>query len=150
MNNLIGRKCKGFKFKEEEGFWYKMDEHIGEVGEITKIEDNMAKIQFESNWHMYPLGEIEKHLVPEETEIPELGDGILMEVSDDEDFKILVKENVLAKYKGLWISVDDELNIAEYKYARPIKQKTTLTYQEIADKFNIDINQLEIIKNKKK
>ena len=141
MNNLIGRKCKGFKFEGE--YYYDMDEHIGEVGKITYIDDLFARIRFKNHSWNYPLNEIENHLVPEEIEIPELGEGVLMEVSDYEDFSKSVRRIVIGKFNNSFIVCESSFSrIFRYEYARPIK--TTLTKQEIADKFDIDINQLKI------
>ena len=151
MKNLIGRKCKGFKFEGRKtsvgnynpAYNEKMNKHIGEIGEITAIselEERIALIQFKNAFFYYPLSEIEKHLV---LEIPELGEGVLMEVSNHKDFKPSYEDMVLGIYKGSFLTMDEE-DWWIWKYAKPIKQKTTLTLQEIADKFEIDINQLII------
>jgi hypothetical protein len=145
MNNLRGKKCKGFKFDKKDGYYYDMDEHIGEVGEITYIDDLFAGIRFEKNTWSYPLNEIEKHLVHEENIIPELGEGVLMEVSNHKDFKPSYEDMVLGIYKGSFLTMDEE-DWWIWKYAKPIKQKVTLTKQEIADKFGYNINQLIIEK----
>ena len=142
MNNLIGRKCKGFKFEGE--YYYDMDKHIGEVGEITYIDDLFARIRFKNDSWNYPLNEIEKHLVPEKIKIPEIGEGILMEVSNHEDFEESCAESVLLIYKNRFVALDEEGHIYAWEYARPIQEKVTLTKQEIADKFGYNINQLEI------
>lgn len=146
MNNLKGRKIKGFEFRDDElNYDIAMDKHIGEVGEITRVFSFSARVQFENNSWNYPLDQIEKHLIPEENEIPELGEGVLMEVSDCGDFDVSYKEVVIGSYKGLFL-VGEPTHISYWKYARPIKEKLVLTHKQIADKFNIDINQLEIEK----
>ena len=147
MNNLIGRKIKGFKFKGKSGQSYedRMDCHIGEIGEISLVLSDRIRIQFKDDFWSYPLDQIEKHLIPKENEIPELGEGVLMEVSDCEDFDVSYKEVVIGSYKGLFL-VGEHTHISYWKYARPTKEKVVLTHKQIAEKFDIDINQLEIEK----
>ena len=144
MNNLIGRKIRGFKFKDKSPkFQDSMSVHIGEIGEINSVLDDRVLIEFEGVSWYYPLDLIENHLIPEENEIPELGEGVLMEVSDSEDFEVSYKEVVIGSYKGLFL-VGERTHITYWKYARPIKEKVVLTHKQIAEKFNIDINQLKI------
>ena len=87
MENLIGRKCKGFEFKGNLGFVQNMAEHIGKTGTIEEIiSESIVRIRFRDDelaWN-YPISEIRKHLIPLEDEIPTLGEGKLMLVSDDE------------------------------------------------------------------
>ena len=45
MEDLIGRKVRGFKFEGD--YVPRMDKHIGEVGEIISI--NLKKAQLELN-----------------------------------------------------------------------------------------------------
>ena len=148
MNNLKGRKIKGFKFEGSAELVYidSMDDKIGEVGEIKNVYSDSVEVIFNDDciWR-YPLDQIEKHLIPEENEIPELGEGVLMEVSDCEDFEVSYAEVVIGSYIGLFL-VGESTHISYWKYARPIKEKVVLTHKQIADKFNIDINQLEIEK----
>ena len=144
MNNLIGRKIRGFKFKDKSPkFQDSMSVHIGEIGEINSVLDDRVLIEFEGVSWYYPLDLIENHLIPEENEIPELGEGVLMEVSDCKDFEVSYKEVVIGSYKGLFL-VGERTHITYWKYARPIKEKVVLTHKQIAEKFNIDINQLKI------
>lgn len=56
-----------------------------------------------------------------ETIIPELK-GVLMEVSDDVDFRQFAKREVLAKYDNKYIVVSNIGHIVTYNYARPIKE----------------------------
>jgi len=142
MNNLIGRKCKGFKFEDEEiAFAEGMEYYVGKTGEISNIIENKVRIEFLDTAWIYPLNQIEEHLI---SEIPEIKEGVLMEVSNYEDFEESYEENVLLMYKNRFVALDEEGLIYAWKYGRKIKQKVTLTKQEIADKFNIDINQLII------
>ena len=146
MNNLKGRKIKGFKFNHEKiNYNPKMDKYIGKVGEITHVCMNNITVHFKGRSWSYPIDQIEKHLIPEENEIPELGEGVLMEVSDSKNFSKSHKRMVIGKYRGLFaIAHTDYIN--RYKYARPIKEKVVLTHKQIAEKFDIDINQLKIEK----
>ena len=146
MNNLKGRKIRGFKFEDTNIVYLSvMNSNIGEVGEITFVSKKDVMVQFENDRWYYPIDQIEKHLIPEENEIPELGEGVLMEVSDFEDFNLSCERMVIGNYKGLFI-VGELSNINCWEYARPIKEKVVLTHKQIAEKFNIDINQLEIEK----
>jgi hypothetical protein len=148
MNNLKGRKIKGFKFEGSAELVYidSMDDKIGEVGEIKNVYSDSVEVIFNDDciWR-YPLDQIEKHLIPEENEIPELGEGVLMEVSDCEDFEVSYAEVVIGSYIGLFL-VGESTHISYWKYARPIKEKVVLTHKQIAEKFNIDIDQLKIEK----
>ena len=145
-SNLKGRKIRGFKFKDKSPeFQDSMSVHIGEIGEINSVLDDRVLIEFEGVSWYYPLDLIENHLIPEENEIPELGEGVLMEVSDCKDFEVSYKEVVIGSYKGLFL-VGERTHITYWKYARPIKEKVVLTHKQIAEKFDIDINQLEIEK----
>jgi len=68
MENLIGRKVKGFKF--DDGIvWYNdyMDIFIDKAGEIKGINENSIDVMFDGNKSIwtYPLSEIEKNLVEE-------------------------------------------------------------------------------------
>ena len=144
MNNLIGRKIRGFKFEDINiGYLPIIDSSIGEVGEISLVLDDRVRVDFKENSWYYPLDQIEKHLIPEENEIPELGEGVLMEVSDSKNFSKSHKRMVIGKYRGLFAIAHTDY-IIRYKYARPIKEKVVLTHKQIAEKFDIDINQLEI------
>ena len=146
MNNLKGKKIKGFKFKDKSPhFEDSMSVHIGEIGEISLVLHDRVQIEFEGVSWYYPLHQIEKHLLPEENEIPELGEGVLMEVSDCKDFDVSYEEAVIGSYKGLFL-VGESTHISYWKYARPIKEKVVLTHKQIAEKFDIDINQLKIEK----
>lgn len=81
MKNYIGKKCKGFKFEEEDGmyiFFYKdMQECIGKVGIITEQYEDDVLIDFDGVTWYYPISEIEKHLIDEEK------DSIVEAVRDD-------------------------------------------------------------------
>tara|TARA_R110002167_G_scaffold96020_2_gene254985 strand:+ start:314 stop:754 length:441 start_codon:yes stop_codon:yes gene_type:complete len=143
--NLKGRKIKGFKFEDINiGYFPGMNSFIGEVGEITHVYIDRVSIYFKEDSWFYPIDQIEKHLIPEENEIPELGEGVLMEVSDCEDFEVSYKEMVIGNYKGLFL-VGESTHSSYWKYARQVR-KVVLTHKQIAEKFDIDINKLEIEK----
>ena len=144
-SNLKGRKIRGFKFKDKSPeFQDSMSVHIGEIGEINSVLDDRVLIEFEGVSWYYPLDLIENHLIPEENEIPELGEGVLMEVSDYKDFYLSCERMVIGKHKSLFI-VGDRSRINYWQYARQVR-KVVLTHKQIAEKFDIDINQLEIEK----
>ena len=147
MNNLKGRKIKGFKFENSNiGFSDEMNNFIGSIGKVDCVYSDRVLVEFDfGSYFHYPIDQIEKHLIPEENEIPELGEGVLMEVSDSKNFSKSHKRMVIGKYRGLFAIAHTDY-IIRYKYARPIKEKVVLTHKQIADKFDIDINQLEIEK----
>lgn len=130
MKNLIGKKARAFRFTDREGcdFVGGMEERIGEIGTIDKYDkgDNTYRIVF-SDYHYwyYPAEEIENHLVDPLDQIEELGDGILMEVDIDEDFRDPVKRLVFGKKNGMYIAwLDGEIGtaICPWHYARPIEE----------------------------
>jgi len=129
MKNYIGRKCKGFRFEDETDdtpWTQSMEKHIGKVGLIVDQEDDSVRINFKNNWWNYPISLIEEHLIPETPEIPQLGEGIEMEVSntDIEWFKTII---IAQRYDGVFISQ----NGVFYKYARPIQEVKKYTKEEL-------------------
>ena len=68
MNNLIGRKIKGFKFESKHLIHVpNMNKHIGEIGEIECVDGDDVNVVFkDDSWH-YPLDQIYPHLIPEIT-----------------------------------------------------------------------------------
>lgn len=82
-------------------------------------------------WYDEDKCEFDLFLIPKEKEehiveanemiIPELK-CVLMEVSDDVDFRQFAKREVLAKYDNKYIVVSNIGHIVTYKYARPIKE----------------------------
>jgi hypothetical protein len=130
MKNYVGRKCKGFSFEGgTDGVnWARpMEKHIGEIGEITKQGDGSVRISFENDWWGYPISLIEPHLIPEYPEIPQLGEGVDMEVSDDGiDW---CKRKVLAQMvNGLYITINSVLT---WEHARPIPEVKKYTKEEL-------------------
>jgi hypothetical protein len=129
-NNLIGKKVKGFKFdndKYDYGYSDKMDKHIGVVGIIKEYTQvfNAYLVDFENEDWYYPAELIEQHLVKENPleDLPIIGDGVLMEVSNKEEniwhlaeVYCKINESYLAKLK-----IDNF--ISEWDFVRPITKK---------------------------
>jgi hypothetical protein len=151
MENYVGRKCKGFSFESEtDGIEWSpmMEHHIGEIGEITIQYKNSALVQFEGyNWD-YPISLIEQHLIEDEIfgrptvvdngekldiqgiasipEIPQLGEGVEMEVSND-DITWRTR-NIIAQMQDGWYIINDG---TIWKYARPIQEVKKYTKEEL-------------------
>lgn len=156
---LIGRKVRGFEFKDQFiSFSAHMKPFVGQVGEITDININYiipyALVTFEkfTTWH-YPLDQIEQHLV-EETEvldIPELPEGMAMEVSNDGE--VWWERSVFAQTKGLFIAWKhgSPYESNAWKYARPIpaKPKQQLTMAQLIERAGLKPEEIEIIEDTK-
>jgi len=151
MKNYVGRKCKGFSFESEtDGIEWSpmMEHHIGEIGEITIQYKNSALVQFEGyNWD-YPISLIEQHLIEDEIfgrptvvdngekldiqgiasipEIPQLGDGVNMEVSNT-GIEWFIKRVIAKRHDGLFISHYGDF----WQYARPIPEVKKYTKEEL-------------------
>lgn len=66
MENLKGRKIRGFKFESslDLGFDKKMDKYIDEVGDILEVDETSVGVRFkDSQYWYYPKEEALKHLV---------------------------------------------------------------------------------------
>jgi hypothetical protein len=129
MKNYIGRKCKGFRFGYgvDGVIWEeKMKECIGEIGVITAQYEDYVDINFSGNsWH-YPISVIEPHLIPESPEIPQLGEGVEMEVSNDHI--LWYTRNIIAQMQDGWYIINDG---TIWKYARPIQEVKKYTKEEL-------------------
>ena len=71
-------------------------------------------------------------------DLPIIGEGVLMEVSDD-SVNWVVKD-VFAKYKNsfvAWTDHEHTISIQLWKQARPINPKTKITRKEFEQKFEI-------------
>jgi hypothetical protein len=141
MKNYIGRKCKGFRF--ESGIdgvrWDPMIEpHIGEVGVIAEQGNGSVRIEFEDDWWLYPISLIEEHLIPEIPEIPQLGEGIEMEVSDN-GVEWLKRKVVAQMHTGSFMTLVAQMHTGSfmtyfgvfYQYARPIPEVKKYTKEEL-------------------
>jgi hypothetical protein len=130
MKNYIGRKCKGFRF--EDGIigvdWNsRMEKCIGEIGVITDQYERSVLVKFDNGkYWSYPISLIEPHLIPETPEIPQLGEGVEMEVSDD-CIKWHIKKVVAQMNTGSFMSYYGVF----YQYARPIQEVKKYTKEEL-------------------
>jgi hypothetical protein len=129
MKNYVGRKCKGFRFESgTDGMkWhYHKEKHIGEIGEITNQFKDYVRIDFSGNFWHYPISLIEEHLIPESPEIPQLGEGVEMEVSQDDI--LWYTRNIIAQMQDGWYIINDG---TIWKYARPIPEVKKYTKEEL-------------------
>jgi hypothetical protein len=129
MKNYIGRKCKGFRFEDgvDGIIWEeRMKECMGEIGGITLQYTNRVIIQFEYTCWEYPISLIEEHLIPETPEIPQLGEGVAMEVSND-DVEWNKRKVIAQMINGLYITAGGAL----WNYARPIPEVKKYTKEEL-------------------
>ena len=71
MEDLIGRKVKGFKFRSIAVVAYDkyMSKHIGEIGTITKVDEKTCYVEFPDNAWWYPLLRTVENLIEEEPEV---------------------------------------------------------------------------------
>lgn len=154
MNELNGKKVKGFKFEGNESVFYnlQMDKHIGEVGVIEDYDemyDNFY-VQFKTAGWCYPASEIEKHLVDE----PKRGDEAMFSNDGKKWEKGIFAGEIEGAIKPYFSGhssykkefLDKEpFMVTEWKYMKPLPNKTKVTKQQIADKFDIDLDNLEIV-----
>jgi hypothetical protein len=143
MKNYTGRKIRGFSFndiKDVAAFASSMEKCIGKVGEIISETRETVMVRFRyDSWH-YPISLIEPHLIEEETpEIPQLGEGVLMQVSDD-GIKWCERYVIAKSTKGFfaWHRDVDYINNILWKYARPIPQLPKYTHAELVEKLGED------------
>lgn len=157
MENYIGRKMIGFQF--EDGIdsikWLSSKkDFIGIIGKIIRQENRFVIVNFEDdNYLVYPISMVEQHLLPIELELPKKGDRIL--VSNDgkrweERIFLAYIEESIYPIIGVLMSNENEFKKGEkvpvyfWKYWKPLLEKIKLTKQEIAKKFGINVEQLEI------
>jgi hypothetical protein len=129
MKNYIGRKCKGFRFEDGLAnltFSLMMQKHMGEIGEIKYQGNEHVVIQFKDDRLSYPISLIEPHLIPESPEIPQLGEGVEMEVSNDDI--TWRNRNIIAQMQDGWYIINDG---TIWKYARPIQEVKKYTKEEL-------------------
>jgi hypothetical protein len=142
-NKLIGKKVKGFKFDSGKVFYcYLMDNKIGKIGKIIEYHKqyNAFEVDFNGKTWSYPAELIEQHLVKETPleDLPIIGDGVLMEVSNQGITWIC--KNVFAKYNNsfvAWTDHENTISIQLWEYARPITPKTKINRKEFESKFEI-------------
>jgi hypothetical protein len=131
MKNYMGRKCKGFRFESgtDHTHWVSsMESYIGEIGYIKEQHIDCVIVDFKTTLICYPISLIEPHLIPETPEIPQLGEGIEMEVSIDGinwcEMKVIAQ-----RHDGLYITGHD--NLWTWKYTRPIQEVKKYTKEEL-------------------
>jgi len=129
MKNYIGRKCKGFRFEDGvcETEWNpRMEKCIGEIGVIITQYERSVFLKFDNDkcWS-YPISLIEEHLIPE---IPQLGEGVEMEVSNT-GTEWFIRNVIAQRHDGLYITGHD--NLWAWKHARPIPEVKKYTKEEL-------------------
>lgn len=154
MKDLIGRKVKGFKFEGIDRMNYNpsMDKNIGKTGEIISYREDIDfyGVMFGDMSNLYPASEIEKHLVDK----PKRGDKVL--VSDNskewhERFFAGEIEGAICPFQAVSLNFvreflnNEPFDTFPWKYMKPLPSKTKVTKQQIADKFDIDLDNLEIV-----
>ena len=131
--SLIGRKVKGFWFNNREydrlPYDDKMNNHIGEIGEIKKINKFIFKsveVQFKNDWWHYPLELIHEHLIKETMKLTDITEKQVVHCATEEEAKRICK---LAHDNGLkW---DNGYSYLEVNYWEEYKEQTCYD-------FNID------------
>ena len=112
MENLIGRKVRGFKFETdlEIDLYYDlgMDNYIGKIGEITNKNDYGYKVVFDVGYSTYPSDQIKKHLVDEVPTHYDNTNGSLCLFAEQQglnswEFEV-IKRIVRCRKKGEWES----------------------------------------------
>jgi hypothetical protein len=142
MKNYVGRKIRGFRFEDgtDGVVWIESKEkHIGIIGEIICQHEKYVILQFKIESWYYPISLIEQHLIEEETpEIPQLGDGVLMEVSDSGTN--WSKAYIIARLAdGRFL----DRNRWAWPLARPIPQLPKYTHAELVEKLGHDFEIIE-------
>ena len=155
MKELTGKKIKGFEFKSKSAslpiYNKEMDNYIGKIGVIYSVGNGFIDVQFDNRPWSYPLPEALNHIVEEH---PQRGDEVLVW---DRYESTAVKRIFLAYIDGANYPIyvvhnDYEENFkngetfatSKYTHYKTTLQKTKLTLQQIADKFGIDVNDLEV------
>lgn len=68
MENLIGKKIKGFKFNSDLNrplnYYPEMKSFVGKIGIIRRVYPKAVEILFDTSIWFYPLAEIQPHLIP--------------------------------------------------------------------------------------
>lgn len=99
MENLVGRKVKGFRFVGN-NYDSDMDDYIGAIGEIKSVDNKFAIVMFiDSECWQYPLSEIQQHLVNEYPKV--------MTVSDYSDFGLRMTRVVFMEKNGKFLAWSD-------------------------------------------
>lgn len=156
MKHLIGKTIKGFKFNSKNIAYDKqMDNYIEKIGVISGVGKNYVRAEFEVHndyvSYSYPLPQALKHIVEEH---PQRGDEVLVWDIDENKAvpRIFLAYIERAMYPLQVVNGGCEkdykngnhFDTDRFKFYKPIPQKTKLTYQQIADKFGVDVNDLEV------
>jgi hypothetical protein len=129
MKNYVGRKCKGFRFESgtDHTHWVSsMESYIGEIGYIKEQHIDCVIVDFKTTLICYPISLIEEHLIPETPEIPQLGEGVNMEVSNT-GIEWFIERVIAKRHDGLFISHYGDF----WQYARPIQEVKKYTKEEL-------------------
>jgi hypothetical protein len=129
MKNYVGRKCKGFRFEDrvDGSEWNpRMEKCINQIGEVVTQGTVHVTVKFYDGIWSYPISLIEEHLIPETPEIPQLGEGVEMEVSNDDI--TWYNRNVIAQMQDGWYIINGG---SVWKYARPIQEVKKYTKEEL-------------------
>lgn len=158
MKHLIGKTIKGFKLEGKPfkpNYAREMDAVIGKMGVITTVGKTYVRAEFEvcdgKVGYSYPLSEALNHIVEQHQQ---RGDGVLVwDKSENHPLPRIFLAYIGAK---LPVQVVCPIDVEEFKngnhfdtdrfkFYKPLPQKTKLTLlQKIADKFGIDVNELEV------
>ena len=155
MKELIGKKIKGFSFKSKSAslpiYNKEMDNYIGKIGVIYSVGKGFIDVQFDNRPWSYPLPEALNHIVEEH---PQRGDEVLVWDGDENNaVKRIFVSYIEGSYSPVYcvsngfekdFKTEKLFHTTNYKNYKTIPQKTKLTLQQIADKFGIDVNDLEV------
>lgn len=110
MENLIGRKVRGFKFDDNRGKYpswnEKMEKQIDEIGEIIGINQIGYRVQFADFSWTYPADQIKEHLVDEVPTHYDNTNGSIYKFCNDQKLNAwefdIIKRIVRSRKKGMF------------------------------------------------
>ena len=106
-----------------------------EVEEIDKSDNTFKGLLNKGISHWVDINQVI-------TQLP-IQDGRWMMVSDHSKLPF-ERRFVIGKLDGLFVTFNDCNGFARFKYAKEIPTKRKLTMKEIAEKFNEDVDNIEI------
>lgn len=109
-----------------------------EVEEIDKSDNTFKGLLNKGISHWVDINQVI-------TQLP-IQDGRWMMVSDGSDLRFCERRFVIGKADGLFVSYNHQNGFRSWIYAKEIPAKRKLTMQEIAEKFNEDVDNIEIEK----
>ena len=142
MENLVGKKVKGFGF----GSSALTQNYIGKIGLIKSVEGNSIKVQFEDDYWFYPLDQIQPHLVNEYPKV--------MIVSDSADFRCPSTRVVFMEKNGKFLAwscaktiedAEEKVFVTDWNFAKNIGQTVEITLEEIGRKFGVEPHLIKIL-----